>query len=152
MDGLLIWCRNQNDTFNLLDFGFVEEEGATMQQVLLPLIAEDATRISDLISIVQRDGKWFYFCGTQPVFQHAQDDLQSFRMFTSQLCEQGACKQAEIISAFGVSKSSVLRSVKKYREESVEGFFQPRRVRAASVMTPDVIQRAEQLLDSGHSK
>ena len=73
-------------------------------------------------------------------------------MFTAQLCDQGACKQAEIISAFGVSKSSVLRSVKKYRDESVEGFFKPRRVRAAPVMTPEVILRAEQLLNSGHSK
>ena len=77
----------------------------------MPRIAEDATRISDLVSVVQRDGKWFYFCGIQPVFQQAQDDRASFRMFTAQLCDQGACKQAEIISAFGVSKSRVLRSV-----------------------------------------
>ena len=135
-----------------MDFGFVEEEGATIRQALLPLIAEDATRISDLVSVVQQHGKWSYFCGIQPVFQHAEDDLASFRMFTAQLCDQGACKQAEIISAFWVSKSSVLRSVKKYREESVEGFFKPRRVRAALVMTPEVIGRAQQLLDSGHSK
>ena len=71
---------------------FVEEEGATIRQALLPLIAEDATRISDLVSVVQRDRKWLYLCGIQPVFQHAQDDLQSFRMFTAQLCDQGACK------------------------------------------------------------
>ncbi len=135
-----------------MDLDFVEEEGATIRQALLPLIAEDATRISDLVSVVQRDRKWLYFCGIQPVFQHAQDDLASFRMFTAQLCDQGACKQAEIISAFGVSKSSVLRSVKKYREEGIAGFFKPRGVRAASVMTPEVIGRAEQLLDSGHSK
>ena len=73
-------------------------------------------------------------------------------MFTGQLCVQGACKQSEIIKAFGVSKSSVLRSVNKYREEGIEGFYKPRRTRSASVMTPQVIQLAEQLFTEGNSK
>jgi transposase len=129
-----------------------EEEGATIPQALLPLISQDATRISDLISVVRQDGQWFYFCGTQPVFQHAEADLRSFRMFTAQLCVQRACKQAEILKAFGVSKSSVLRSVNKYREEGIEGFYQPRRARGAPVMTPEVIQQAQQRFEEGHSK
>ena len=129
-----------------------EEEGATIPQALLPLIPDDATRISDLISVVRQDGQWFYFCGTQPVFQHAEADPRSFRMFTAQLCVQRACKQAEIIKAFGVSKSSVLRSVNKYREEGIEGFYQPRRARGAPVMTPEVIQQAQQRFEEGHSK
>ena len=73
-------------------------------------------------------------------------------MYTAQLCVQGACKQSEIIKAFGVSKSSVLRSVNKYREEGIEGFYKPRRTRSASVMTPQVIQLAEQLFAKGNSK
>ena len=129
-----------------------EEEGATIPQALLPLIPEDATRISDLISVVRQDGQWFYFCGTQPVFQHAESDLRSFRMFTAQLCVQRACKQADIIKAFGVSKSSVLRSVNKYRAEGIDGFYRPRRARGARVMTPEVIQQAQQRFEEGHSK
>jgi transposase len=123
-----------------------------MPQALLPLIAEDATRVSDLISVVRQEGQWFYFCGIQPVFQHAQGDLRAFRMFTAQLCVQGACKQAEIIKAFGVSKSSVLRSVAKYRQEGIEGFYQPRRTRGSPVMTPQVLQQAQQQFEQGHSK
>jgi len=129
-----------------------EEEGATIPQALLPLIAEDATRISDLISVVRQDGQWFYFCGTQPVFQHPESDLRTFRMFTAQLCVQRACKQAEIIKAFGVSKSSVLRSVIKYRKEGIGGFYKPRRARGAPVMTPEVIQQAQQRFKEGQSK
>ena len=129
--------------------GLVEEEGATMPQALLPLISEDASRISDLISVVRQEGHWFYFCGTQPVFQHREQDLRSFRMFTAQLCVQGACKQADIIKAFGVSKSSVLRSVKKYRQEGVQGFYRTRRTRGAPVMTPQVIKEAQQLFQEG---
>ena len=101
---------------------------------------------------MRQDGQWFYFCGTQTVFQHAEGDLRSFRMFTAQLCVQRACKQAEIIKAFGVSKSSVLRSVQKYREEGIAGFYRRRRTRGAPVMTPEIIQQAQQLLEEGHSK
>ena len=123
-----------------------------MPQALLPLVSEDATRISDLISVVRQGGQWSYFCGTQPVFQHAEGDLQSFRMFTAQLCVQGSCKQAEIIKAFGVSKSSVVRSVNKYRQEGVKGFYRPRRARAAAVMTREVIQQAQYLFEQGYCK
>jgi transposase len=123
-----------------------------MPQALLPLVAEDATRINDLISVVRQDGQWIYFCGAQPVFQHAEGDHRAFRMFTAQLCVQGAVKQADIIRAFGVSKSSVLRSVDKYRQQGVQGFYQPRRSRGAPVMTAEVIQQARQLLEEGYSK
>ena len=78
--------------------------------------------------------------------------MRAFRMFTAQLCVQGACKQADIIKVFGVSKSSVLRSVNKYRREGIEGFYKLRRTRGASVMTPEVIQRAQQQLAEGNSK
>ena len=93
-----------------------------MPQALLPMIPDGATRINDLISVVREAQRWTYFCGVQPVFQHLEDDRKSFRMFTAQLCCQGACTQAQIIRTFGVSKNSVLRSVAKYREE--EGWCQ----------------------------
>ena len=108
-----------------------------MTQALLPLVAEGATRINDLISFVRQEGQWVYFCGTQPVFEHAEGDRKAFRMFTAQLCAQGTVKQADIIRAFGVSKSSVLRSVSTYREQGIQGFYRLRRTRGAPVMTPE---------------
>jgi hypothetical protein len=47
------------------------QEESTIPQTLLPLIADGATRISDIISVVRENGQWIYFCGAQPVFQHA---------------------------------------------------------------------------------
>jgi transposase len=123
-----------------------------MPQALLPLIPSGATQLSDLISVFRQDGQWTYFCGVQPVFEHPADDRQSFRMFTAQLCCQGACTQAQIICVFGVSKNSVLRSVAKYRAEGINGFYGPRRGRGASVMTAEVTVQAEKLLALGHSR
>lgn len=123
-----------------------------MPQALLPMINHGATPINKIISVVRKEQTWTYFCGVQPVFQHPDDDRKSFRMFTAQLCCQGACTQAEIIRAFGVSKSSVLRSVAKYRREGINGFYRPRKTRGASVVTAEVTAKAQELLDFGHSR
>ena len=116
------------------------------------MIPHGATQIDDLISVVREDQRWTYFCGVQPVFQHPHDDRQSFRMFTAQLCCQGVCTQAQIIRTFGVSKNSVLRSVAKYRQEGIAGFYRPRRGGGPSVMTAEVTAQAEKLLGLGHPR
>ena len=123
-----------------------------MPQILLPIIPPGATAINEIISVVRGKQQWTYFCGVQPVFQHAEDDRRSFRMFTAQLCVQGACTQAQIIRAFGVSKNSILRSVAKYRQEGIDGFYRPRKGRGASVMTAEVSSQAQSLLACGHSR
>jgi hypothetical protein len=73
-------------------------------------------------------------------------------MFTAQLCCQGACTQAQIVRRFGVSKNSVLRSVARYRQEGIDGFYRPRRVRGASVLTAEVAAQAQRLLDEGRTR
>ena len=131
--------------------GTYQEEG-TIPQALLPLIADGATRISDLISVARENDQWIYFCGAQPVFHHAESDSPSFRMFTAQLICQGACRQVEIVRAFGVSKNSVIRSVEKYRAGGAKAFYTPRATRRASVLTPEVSAQAQQLLGVGWSR
>jgi hypothetical protein len=131
--------------------GTYQEEG-TIPQALLPLIADGANRISDFISVVRENGQWTYFCGVQPVFRHAENDRRSFGMFTAQLICQGACRQVDIVRAFGVSKNSVIRGVDKYRVGGVRAFYVPRATRGASVMTPEVTARAQQLLWAGRSR
>jgi len=120
-------------------------------QALLPMIPDGATEINDLFSVVQDDSHWTYFCGIYPVFQHARNDRRSFRMFTAQACCLGRCTQAQIMAVFGVSKNSVLRSVKKYREEGMEGFYQRRPGRGGAVVTPGVAAEAERLLLAGYT-
>lgn len=123
-----------------------------MPQALLPMIPGGASRINDLISVVHEGEKWTYFCGVQPVFQHRSDDKKCFRMFTAQLCCQGVCTQAEIIRTFGVSKNTLLRSAKRYREEGVEGFYRPRRARSGRVLTVEVSAEGQRLLDLGRTR
>jgi transposase len=123
-----------------------------MPQSLLPMIPEGASRISDLISVVRENGKWTYFCGVQPIFFHPENDRRSFRMFTAQLVCEGACQQVDIMRTFGVSKNSVKRSVKKFREEGIEGFYGARKRRGATVLTATVTADAQRLLSAGRSR
>ena len=123
-----------------------------MPQKLLPIIPHGSTPINNLINVVREDKQWTYFCGIQPVFQHPDDDLPSFRMFTAQLCCQGACTQAQIIRTFGISKNSVLRSIAKYRGEGINGFYGKRRGHGGLVMTAEVTEQAQRLLDLGHAR
>jgi transposase len=72
-------------------------------------------------------------------------------MFTAQLICQGVCRQVDIVRTFGVSKNSVIRSVNAYHAGGVAAFYTPRAPRGASVITPEVAARAQQLLGAGWS-
>lgn len=67
-----------------------------MPHAPLPMIPDGASPISACVSVVRQDERWTYFVGLQPVYEHPADDRKAFRMFTAQLCCQGACTQAEI--------------------------------------------------------
>ena len=123
-----------------------------MPQSLLPLVPDGATPICDHISVVNENDTWTYFAGVLPVFSHPRDDRNSFRMFTAQLVCNGICKQVDIVKTFGVAPVSVKRAVKQYREQGSESFYQPRRGRGATVMTDQLIQQAQELLNQGYSR
>ncbi len=122
-----------------------------MAQILLPLIPDGATSVNECLSIVREDGQWTYFYGLHPVFAHGERDRRSFRMFSAQLVVRGMCKQADIVRTFGVSKNSVKRSVKKYREGGIEAFYRVRQGRGGAVMKEEVITRAQAMLNRGCS-
>ena len=115
-----------------------------MPQQILPLIPRGATQINGLVSVFRDDAKWTYFLSTHPVYSHKKDDHRMFRMVTSQLVESGACRQIDIQRTFGVSKSSVIRSVNKLRSGGAEAFFTQRKGRrGGSVFTCEVLEQAQ---------
>jgi transposase len=55
------------------------------------------------------------------------------------------------VRAFGVPLATVKRYMKVHREQGSAGFFRTRGRRSASVLTPEVKQQAQSLLDEGKS-
>lgn len=91
--------------------------------------------------------------GMHPVYLHGSKDMKMFRLVTAQLIESGACRQAEIIKAFGVSKSSVIRSQHRLRDGGPEAFFKPRPGRkGGTVLTPALCEKAQALFNEGESR
>ena len=75
-----------------------------------------------------------------------------FRYITSSLITNGECKQVDIIRTFGVSKISVKRWAKIYREEGIDGFTKrkgKKRKRKGNVLTDDKLREVQKLFDEG---
>jgi transposase-like protein len=122
-----------------------------MPQCQLPLFASGVTNITPELAFEKRDGSVYYFNGQLPVFSHAQDDLATFRLFSSQLVINGTATQVEIAKAFGVPLGTVKRYVKLYRTQGPKGFYAPRRARSASKLTAAVRAQVQAGLDEGLS-
>jgi len=120
-----------------------------MPQGQLPIFPEGVTHITNQLAFMKEEGQVTYFNGTMPVFSHAESDIATFRMITSQFCVTGHVKQSDIIRAFGVTSISVKRSVKIYREKGPKGFYAPRVTRGPAVLVEDVVSEIEGHLAGG---
>ena len=124
-----------------------------MPQRILPLIPQGATQINGMVSVWRDDEMWTYFLATHPIYSHRKTDHRMFRLITSQLIDSGACHQVDVMRTFGVSKSSVIRSLNKLRSGGPEAFFVQRRGRrGGKVLTSEVLEKAQRLLDQGYTR
>ncbi len=123
-----------------------------MPQLQLPIFREGVVEVRNGLGYKREGDMVVYYNGTMPVAQHRVDDIDSFKMYVAQFCDQGQARQADIIRTFGVTKISVGRWVKRFREKGPRGFFEPRRTRGAAVLTPEVVEQAQSLFDAGQSR
>ena len=123
-----------------------------MPQLQLPIFPAGVTEINSRIAVQKEAGRVCYIHGHLAVFQHEEQDVRSFRMFTSQMIVNGTVKPKEIVKAFGVPSITVKRYVKVFRDHGAKGFYEnkPRRS-SASVLKGEVLERARALLEEGRS-
>jgi hypothetical protein len=144
---------NRKDTFSPFLSQENQEEGAIAQQLILPMIPHGATEINDRVCVWRGEDRWSYFLGTYPVYSHHAHDQRMFRLVTSQLIDSGACRQVDILRTFGVSKSSVIRSLRRLRSEGPEGFFKRHKGRrGGNVLTSLALENAQRLFQQGYSR
>ena len=122
-----------------------------MPQMLLPMFPYEATPINPLLGFCRKNDMVYYFNGMMPIFCHAVTDLNSFRLITSQFVENRVATQKDVINAFEVSKISVKRYVKIYRQEGANGFFKPRKGRGSAVLIPEALEKIQGYLNEGRS-
>jgi hypothetical protein len=115
-----------------------------MPQLMLPLLPVGMTDINDRVTVDCEGKSWTYYLATLPIYTHNATNKTLFRLHTAQLIHSGLCRPVEIITTFGVSKSSVMRALKQYREKGTESFFEPRVTRmGGTILKGDVLVRAQ---------
>lgn len=120
-----------------------------MPQLHLPIFPLGSKSINNEIAVECQD-KWVvYFCGLQPVYHHEEDDLPSFRLYTSQLIDWGTVRQVDIVNAFGVPLPTVKRYLKLLRVHGPKAFFAKPKTRSAAVLAGEVLRTADRLLGEG---
>jgi hypothetical protein len=120
-----------------------------MPQIQMPFFPHGLTHINDMLAFSRQDGRVTYVTGNMQLYTHEEGDRVAFRMITAQFCANGIAKQAQIARTFGVPSLSVKRAVKLLRDEGTGGFYRPRKVRSAAVLTPQVCAQVQSLFDSG---
>ncbi|MDD2479044.1 MAG: hypothetical protein PHS31_04055 [Victivallaceae bacterium] len=121
-------------------------------QILLPLIPAGASHIAGSLNVFCHENQWSYFLGANLFYFHDVNDLQSFKAITSSLIDTGCCKKKDIVRFFGVSDSSVKRSLKKFRKHGFRAFYQPRKGRGGSVLANSVLETVQERLYQGATR
>jgi len=123
-----------------------------MPQLQLPIFPAGTKEINQDVGVRCAEGKVVYLHGHLPVFQHDEKDLNSFRLFTSQMVVQGVARAREVVEAFGVPLGTVKRYVSLFHTEGPAGFYESKqRQRSETKLTEEVKQKAQALLSAGCS-
>jgi hypothetical protein len=110
------------------------------------------TEINRQVAVQKKAARVCYIHGHMPVFQHEEQDVRSFRLFTSQMIVNGTVKPKEIVRTFGVPMITVKRYMKLYRDAGAQGFYAAKpQHSSASVLKGEVREQAQRLLDEGSS-
>jgi len=121
-----------------------------MPQMQLPVFYDGVNAITNDVGYENKEGTVLYYCGTMPVFSHAVEDLDSFRMIVSQLYVNGTVRQADLVRAFQIKPLALKRWVKRYRTAGARAFFQSRKGGSKPrVLTAEVRERVQVRLDRG---
>ena len=120
--------------------------------VTLPLSPPDSIPIGNsCFSIQISEDRITYYSNLQPFDCHPIKDQRDMLMRIGRLNVVSHIPQQHLVEAFTVSRSTVQRAARKYREQGEEGFCKPRRGRGRSVIDGPTAKRADQLLAEGLS-
>ena len=117
----------------------------------LPLSLPDATMIGDQHAMQTRDGLTYYFYNLEPYDCHPAGDRRAMLLRAAKLQVVSRVRQRDLMRAFQVSRPTVARAVRRYREHGEDAFYEPLRRRGRTVVDAELADKATNLLASGMS-
>lgn len=121
-------------------------------QLQLPIFPTEGKFITESVGVYEKDGLVQYIVNGLPIYAHANDDLNAFRFFTSNLIHRGLCRKVDIERCFHVSEDTVARSYKKFVEQGESAFFgRDKRKGTAHKIIGERKDNIQRKLDKGQS-
>lgn len=118
----------------------------------LDLLPPDAVTVGDSLAIHRDDERIVFFNAAGPIFTCHQEDRVSIRVAAVTVLEHGWATKSDLANALGLHRSTLHRDQCKFRESGVEGLTEKRRgPKQAHTLTPELIRKAQKLLDRGVS-
>ena len=117
----------------------------------LPLSLPDATPIGDQHAMQTRAGITYYFYNLEPYDCHPAGDRRAMLLRAAKLQVVSRVRQRDLMRAFQVSRPTVARAVRRYREHGEDAFYEPLRRRGRTVVDAELADKATNLLASGMS-
>lgn len=122
-------------------------------QMQMPFYPSSTKLINPTLGFYESNGLVQYLHLGSPIFCHKKDDVSTYRFICGSLVYNGLCTISELAKALGVKKRNIERYAQAIRENGTSHFFQKEDRRGqCHKMTPDIVDKAQDLLDSGISQ
>ena len=96
-------------------------------------------------------GITYYFYNLEPYDCHPAGDRRAMLLRAAKLQVVSRVRQRDLMRAFQVSRPTVARAVRRYREHGEDAFYEPLRRRGRTVVDAELADKATNLLASGMS-
>ena len=118
----------------------------------LPVIPPEAVQIgTSCFAVVFGDERVDYYANLEPFDFHRIDQRNAMLMRVGRFRAINDIKTGHLMEVFTLSRSTVERARKRYLEGGEAAFFEPRKGRGLSALTPERAERATRLLAEGLS-
>ena len=118
----------------------------------LPMVPPEAVQIgTSCFAVVFGDERVDYYANLQPFDFHPSGERNAMLMRIGRFSAVNQVKTKHLMEVFSVSRSTVERARKRFLEGGEASFFEPRRGRGLSALTPERAERATKLLAEGLS-
>ncbi len=122
-------------------------------QMQLPFFPASTKLVNPTLGFYESEGLVQYLHLGSPIFCHQKDDLSSYRYVCGNLIYNKLCTVSELSRALGVNKRNIERYAQSVRENGPGHFFQKEDRRGqCHKMTPEILEKAQGLLNSGMSQ
>jgi len=94
------------------------------RQLLLPGFPDGASRIGDVLSVLNKEGMVTYFVGGDNYFSHAEGDVRCFRFALAMLMDNGHVRPRDLEKApLGIPHRTLMNWLRQLRVKGHASFF-----------------------------